>query len=148
MLSLDNFEHTMQGRGPRTRLHHRQTFLHHAPGLLLLLLVIAIPSCFSFSLPREGKVAVPRIINGEEQEHEIWYKLVRPMTLTSKQALPLVVLHGGPGVPSDYLFPLSQLEYRSVLFYDQLGCGRSDAPPFNEKTYSIEASVEDLQRVR
>ena len=123
-------------------------FLHQTPYLLLLLVLLATPEPSTpFSLPREGKVAVPRIVNGEEQEHEIWYKLVRPMTLTSKQALPLVVLHGGPGVPSDYLFPLSELEYRSVLFYDQLGCGRSDAPPFNEETYSIEDSVADLQRV-
>jgi hypothetical protein len=34
-----------------------------------------------------------------------------------------VVLHGGPGVPSDYLLPLKTLaarEQRKMFFYDQL----------------------------
>ena len=37
--------------------------------------------------------------------------------------LPIVVLHGGPGVPSDYLLPLKTLaarEQRKMFFYDQL----------------------------
>ncbi|KAL8783055.1 MAG: hypothetical protein Q9213_004902 [Squamulea squamosa] len=41
---------------------------------------------------------------------------------------PLVVLHGGPGIPHDYLSPLVDLadDYSaSVIFYDQIGCGRS-----------------------
>ena len=40
---------------------------------------------------------------------------------------PLLVLHGGPGVPHDYLLPLGALARagRSVVFYDQLGCGGS-----------------------
>jgi L-proline amide hydrolase len=49
---------------------------------------------------------------------------------------PLVLLHGGPGCPHDYLEPLSaltELTGRACVFYDQLGCGRSEhqreAPP-------------------
>jgi proline-specific peptidase len=47
--------------------------------------------------------------------------------------LPLLVLHGGPGVPHDYLLPLSRhasasRAARTVAFYDQPGCGRSSAP--------------------
>lgn len=39
---------------------------------------------------------------------------------------PLVVLHGGPGATHDYLLPLARLaEERAVVFYDQLGNGRS-----------------------
>lgn len=43
---------------------------------------------------------------------------------------PLLVLHGGPGVPHDYLENLAALATadRAVIFYDQLGCGRSDCP--------------------
>lgn len=57
------------------------------------------------------------------------YKIFRPMTLSSQQACPILVLHGGPSVPSDYLFPLVDVvPYRSIIFFDQLGCGRSDSP--------------------
>ena len=117
---------------------------------LVFLLLLAAPLAAPLSLPREGKVSMPRGVQerpSQQQEHELWYKLVRPMTLSSKQALPLVVLHGGPGVPSDYLFPLDKLDYRSVLFYDQLGCGRSDKPPFDDATYSVEASLADLNGI-
>ncbi len=49
-------------------------------------------------------------------------------------ALPLVVLHGGPGMSHDYVRNLAALAHtgRRVVHYDQLGCGRSthlpDAP--------------------
>jgi pimeloyl-ACP methyl ester carboxylesterase len=41
--------------------------------------------------------------------------------------LPLIVVHGGPGLPSDYLSSLELLAGagRRVVFYDQAGCGRS-----------------------
>ncbi len=42
---------------------------------------------------------------------------------------PLLVLHGGPGIPHDYLANLALLgDDRPVVFYDQLGCGLSDRP--------------------
>ncbi|MFI9384647.1 proline iminopeptidase-family hydrolase [Kutzneria sp. NPDC052558] len=42
---------------------------------------------------------------------------------------PLLVLHGGPGAGHDYLEPLGELGVdRPVVFYDQLGCGKSDKP--------------------
>lgn len=42
---------------------------------------------------------------------------------------PLLLLHGGPGLGHDYLLPLSALaQDREIIFYDQLGCGRSDIP--------------------
>ena len=76
--------------------------------------------------------------------HGLWYKTVSPPS-GAPLAAPLVVLHGGPGVPSDYLFPLAELnQSRAVVFYDQLGCGRSDAPGRDEAEYSPRAFAEDL----
>ncbi|CAB9529536.1 Proline iminopeptidase (Partial), partial [Seminavis robusta] len=65
---------------------------------------------------------------------------------TSK--LPLVVLHGGPSLPSQYLYPLvSHLSLdRPIIFYDQLGCGKSDEPK-EPQFYSIAHSVADLDTV-
>jgi proline-specific peptidase len=44
--------------------------------------------------------------------------------------VPLLCLHGGPGIPHDYLEPLADLaDDRPVVLYDQLGCGRSPLDP-------------------
>jgi len=42
----------------------------------------------------------------------------------------ILCLHGGPGATHDYMLPLADLSrdgYR-IIFYDQLGCGRSESP--------------------
>lgn len=103
--------------------------------------VVCFQATWMVGLPKEGRVAV------QEGKHELWYRIHRPMGLSSKKGAPLLVLHGGPGVPSDYLFDLAQVDYRSTVFYDQLGCGRSAAPDKSAAQYSVEASVLDLQEV-
>jgi len=47
----------------------------------------------------------------------------------ASQPLPVIVLHGGPGWPHDYLLPLRQqaCRGREVIFYDQAGCGQSSS---------------------
>ena len=62
--------------------------------------------------------------------------------------VPLIVIHGGPGFPHDYLLGLKQLSAtRPVIFYDQLGCGRSERP--NDKNlWTVRRSVEELQILR
>lgn len=114
------------------------------PFTAALLLLAGVQACQAFlsslvaALPKEGRVVV-------QGEHELWYRIHRPMALSSQKGAPLLVLHGGPQVPSDYLFDLAQVDYRSVVFFDQLGCGRSASPPVSEAEYSIQASVSDLQ---
>lgn len=62
--------------------------------------------------------------------------------------IPLLVLHGGPGAPHDYLEPLQALaDQRPVVFYDQLGCGSSDRPD-DPALWTVERFVEELVRVR
>ena len=93
------------------------------------------------STPLEGRIRVGA-------SDTLWYRVHRPELLTKASgAAPLVVLHGGPQVPSDYLFALARLsDERAVVFYDQLGCGRSDCPE-DERRYSVPASVRDLGAV-
>ena len=51
---------------------------------------------------------------------KIRYKIVGK----NKKGIPILVLHGGPGVSYDYLEPLAGLaDERPVVFYNQLGCG-------------------------
>jgi proline iminopeptidase len=61
----------------------------------------------------------------------------------------LLCAHGGPGATYDYLLPLSDLArygYR-VVFYDALGCGRSDLPEGSE-LFTLEHDLRVLEQVR
>lgn len=67
-----------------------------------------------------------------------------------KQARPpLLVLHGGPGMGHDYLEPLGALasDEQPVVFYDQLGCGRSDQPA-GPSRWQLPRFVAEVQAVR
>ncbi|HOT76041.1 MAG TPA: proline iminopeptidase-family hydrolase [Candidatus Wallbacteria bacterium] len=84
----------------------------------------------------EGKVAV--------EGGNIWYKIVGK----SKKGVPLLVVHGGPGATHDYLEPLEALaDERPVIFYDQLGSGKSDRPS-DEKLWTVERFVRELAALR
>lgn len=79
--------------------------------------------------------------------HQVWVRRVGETS--DPERLPLVLLHGGPGVPSDYLEPLEQLAGggREVIRYDQLGCGRSDHPE-DPSLLQVERFVAELEVVR
>jgi len=84
---------------------------------------------------KEGRVQVPG--------GEVWFKIVG-----SGDQVPLLTLHGGPGAGHDYLEPLSLLQSdRPVVFFDQLGCGRS-AKPDDPSLWRIERFVEEVAAVR
>jgi proline-specific peptidase len=73
----------------------------------------------------------------------VWYKVVG-----SGEAIPLLTLHGGPGAGHDYLEPLELLASdRPVVFFDQLGCGKSDQPD-DLSLWRIERFVEEVHAVR
>jgi proline iminopeptidase len=74
----------------------------------------------------------------------VWYRAVGEET----DAIPLLCLHGGPGFTHYYLEPLEALaEHRRVIFYDQLGCGRSDRPD-DLSLWNVDRFVEELAQVR
>jgi proline iminopeptidase len=61
---------------------------------------------------------------------------------------PLILIHGGPGFPSDYLEPLGALgDERPVYVWDQLGCGRSDRPS-DKALWRVERFVQEFDAVR
>ncbi len=79
--------------------------------------------------------------------YETWYRIVGAAEEAGK--LPLLCLHGGPGVPHEYLESLEALAAtgRRVIFYDQLGCGNSthvDDPAL----WTVELFVEEVDVVR
>lgn len=73
----------------------------------------------------------------------VWYRVAG-----SGPGIPLLLLHGGPGVPSIYLTPLEALaDERPVVFYDQLGSGQSDRPK-DTSLWTIERFVKEVGQVR
>jgi proline-specific peptidase len=74
----------------------------------------------------------------------VWYRI------EGKDApgVPLLCLHGGPGMPHDYLEPLASLaSERPVVFYDQLGCGRSAADD-EPGLWTVARSIAEVAAVR
>ncbi|MEZ5926383.1 MAG: proline iminopeptidase-family hydrolase [Hyphomicrobiaceae bacterium] len=75
--------------------------------------------------------------------HKLWTK-----TVGAGKGTPLLLLHGGPGAGHDYLEPLEGLgDERPVVFYDQLGCGRSDKPT-SRLLWTIERFADEIDEVR
>lgn len=72
----------------------------------------------------------------------VWYRSL------GEGGVPVIALHGGPGVPHDYLEPLEPLsKHRRIVFYDQLGCGRSPAPD-DPALWTVERFMDELDAVR
>lgn len=84
----------------------------------------------------EGMIPVPG--------GRVWYRIVGK----DAPGIALLVLHGGPGAPHDYLENLGALaDERPVVFYDQLGCGRSERPD-NPALWQLDRFVAELAAVR
>jgi len=78
-----------------------------------------------------------------------WYQVVGELPAPDGK-LPLLVVNGGPGCPHDYLqdlAPLADESGRPVVFYDQLGCGRSDQPD-DPALWVMATFVEEVAAVR
>ncbi|KAJ7185275.1 proline-specific peptidase [Mycena filopes] len=84
--------------------------------------------------PLTGKIA---FVVGDET-FETAYKVFGD--LKSAKTRPLLVLHGGPGIPHQYLLPFAQLSEQGipVIFYDQVGCGLSTHLPDKPKEFWVE----------
>ncbi len=84
----------------------------------------------------EGQIAVPGGL--------VWYRIVG----TDRPGIPILCLHGGPGMAHDYLENLTDLaRNRPVIFYDQLGSGRSERPD-DDSLWTVDRFVEELAAVR
>lgn len=100
------------------------------------LLAVFLFACTDTGLsPKEGYIEV--------EGGRVWYQIVG-----SGNATPLLLLHGGPGAPSHYLKPMERIAVdRPVIFYDQLGAGRSDRPT-DSSLWRIDRFVDELAQIR
>jgi L-proline amide hydrolase len=80
--------------------------------------------------------------------YQTWYRIVGEKEAPGK--LPLLCLHGGPGATHDYLESLDAMAAtgRRVIYYDQLGCGKSSIPVSNPSMWTVDLFVEEVDVVR
>lgn len=81
------------------------------------------------------------------------YKLVNGVShfyRISGEGETFLVLHGGPGMYHDELFPFFQdfAKTHRVIFYDQRGNGRSTMATIDSSNFTIDLMVEDLEGLR
>jgi L-proline amide hydrolase len=85
------------------------------------------------------------------REFETWYQVFGELhpDETDRPA-PVVLLHGGPGATHDYLSPLAELasQDRAVIFYDQLGNGKSThLPTRGAEFWTVQLFVDELDNL-
>lgn len=105
--------------------------------IFFILLILSILNCKQQNKlkPAEGFITV--------KGGKVWYKIVGEGVKT-----PILLLHGGPGVPSFYLNPLTALgKDRPVIFLDQLGCGRSDKIT-DTSLMTVENFVDQIKQIK
>eukprot|EP00934_Nitzschia_sp_Nitz4_P007426 Nitzschia sp. Nitz4//scaffold111_size72815//14805//15983//NITZ4_005781-RA/size72815-processed-gene-0.62-mRNA-1//-1//CDS//3329533153//7416//frame0 len=98
----------------------------------------SMPSlCVTGAMSQVGRYNVPsHYLNSKEggkgpktSPVTLYYIIFRPRQRLSETRPPLVVCHGGPSIPSNYLLPLlNGITDRTIIFYDQYGCGKSSRP--------------------
>ena len=105
--------------------------------IFLIILILSIESCKHEPTLKSGEGFI-NVKGGK-----VWYRIVGEGKNT-----PILLLHGGPGVPSFYLNPLSALgKDRPVIFIDQLGCGRSDKIT-DTTLMTVENFVDQIKQIK
>ena len=120
----------------------------------------SVSDCFlglSFSpslMSSEGSIGTPKptaegsaAFIKDDKVFSTWYQVYGDL----HSARPLVLLHGGPGLPSDYMLPFAYYLSSTipVVIYDQLGCGRSSHPRESVPTqfWNVEVFMDELENL-
>lgn len=109
----------------------------------ILLLILSCMTLLAFAdnthlITEEKYVPVPG--------GQIWYQI--NYYNDTKNKTPILIVHGGPGVPHDYLNSLVTLaKQRPVIFYDQLGCGHSQIKDNDNALWTLERFEQELDEL-
>lgn len=111
--------------------------LNHYTSILIVIAIISVFGCQPKQKLSSGEGFVD-VTGGK-----VWYRIVG-----SGDKTPLLLLHGGPGFTSYYLNPMAELgKDRPVIFFDQLGCGRS-AADIDTTIMTVENYVKQVEQLR
>lgn len=83
--------------------------------------------------------------------YQTWYSVTGDLHKLSPGVRPLIALHGGPGIPHNYMKPHTDLFEAygiPVILYDQIGCGasthRKDAP---KEFWTVDLFMDELENL-
>jgi proline-specific peptidase len=103
------------------------------------------------TMPATTDGFVTFVPTGPQQSYELYYKVFGNLVPRRR---PLLVIHGGPGLTHDYTLSIADLAEPPhnipVIFYDQLGCGRSTPVPqkLRDSTFwTLQLYLEELETV-
>ncbi|KAJ3557191.1 hypothetical protein NM688_g1599 [Phlebia brevispora] len=89
---------------------------------------------------------VPFVVGDET--YQTWYRVLGDL---KSGVRPLVLLHGGPGIPHHYLLGHDELYKQHnipIVWYDQVGCGASTHLPDKPKSFwTEEFFMDELENV-
>jgi proline iminopeptidase len=116
-------------------------YVRIAPTIVLLGTLLALPPP---AYPQTGDNSGPLVVDG--------LRLINGTQLYCKSigtGVPLVILHGGPGLDHSYLLPqmATLADTYELIFFDQRGCGKSSVR-LDSTAMTLDALVEDIDRVR
>lgn len=117
----------------------RYDYLSHQLTFAIMAIYPGTEGEITLDVPRAGKPC------------KTWYKLVGDLNATLKS--PIIALHGGPGSGHDYMIALTELYKKRgipIVFYDQIGCGRSTHLPEkigDEEFWTFELFIRELDNL-
>src|ERR1700754_2204986 len=118
--------------------------------LLRVLLFLFVFNSFRSQASVPGSPATDTIKTGGSKlitidgKYKVWTRKV------GNGKIKVLLLHGGPGVCHDYMECYDDFlpkEGMEIYYYDQLGCGNSDAPA-DTSLWNIPRYVEEVEQVR
>lgn len=103
----------------------------------------------------EGNAPFPHPSIPSSVHPQTYYRVIGDLSSQSSSGIrPLVVLHGGPGIPHAYLTPLfiryHSLTQTPIILYDQIGCGKSTHFPSkvgDEAFWTVDLFVAEFENL-
>ncbi len=112
--------------------------------MFFVILYIVVSSVFTQCL---GTSLDQKIVNHsgivETSKAHVWYKIF--YTEQSKEKVPIICLHGGPGCSHHHMLILQNMAVNNpVIFYDQSGCGNSKMKDNSFTDWDFDYYVQEL----
>lgn len=116
---------------------------------ILLATSLVIFACNTSDKKEALKTTEPEKVELSVEEKTIEINGVQHYFRIKGKGKPMLILHGGPGLSHNYMFPYFDelaADYQ-LIFFDQRGSGKTDFPK-DTSSINMDAFVEDIEAIR